>query len=144
MKAMPVRHTIHRCIWISLKFSEFSHDQVWPRSLSLSLSCFPSDFQDGASVSLGAGEEKPETQKHARLWMFVCNDLPSWKLHKWDMSKITWCLSEDRRLCVCSLSTVCPEDRWSLTVLFALPGQGGSFPSITLYKTQHVKAPLLL
>lgn len=71
------------------------------------------------------------------------NDLPSWKLHKWDTSKITWCLSENGRLCVCSVSTVCPEDRWSLTVLFALPGQGGSFPSITLYKKQ-VKAPFLL
>lgn len=32
------------------------------------------------------------------------NNLPNWKLHKWDMSKIIWCLSEDRWLCVCSLS----------------------------------------
>lgn len=28
----------HRCIWISLKFNEFLHKQVWPRSLFLLLS----------------------------------------------------------------------------------------------------------
>lgn len=146
MKTMPESHTIHRCIWISLKFNEFSHNQVWPRSLSLYLA-FPAIFRMVLLCPWGLEKRNLRLRYTPVLECLSArggNDLPSWKLHKWDMSKITWCLSEDRRLSVCSLSTVCLEDRWSLTALFALPGQGGSFPSITLYKTQQIKAPFLL
>lgn len=71
------------------------HNQVWPRSLSLSLS-FSEIFRMVLLCPCGLEKGNLRLRNTSVLECLSArggNDLPSWKLHKWDTSKITWCLS---------------------------------------------------